>query len=91
MFDRPTRYTQNSLFLQPATKQKREARVWVKDTERPDHYLLPQINGGNRPLKRHGKAEHRLEAFAGSEERHGKVQGGGDVRPVLSAPRHRDE
>lgn len=52
VFDRPTRYTQNSLFLQPATKQKLEARVWVKDTERPDHYLLPQINGGNRPLKR---------------------------------------
>jgi len=52
VFDRPTRYTLNSLFLQPATKQKLEARVWVKDTERPDHYLLPQINGGNRPLKR---------------------------------------
>lgn len=52
VFDRPTRYTQNSLFLQPATKQKLEARVWVKDTERPNHYLLPQINGGNRPLKR---------------------------------------
>lgn len=52
VFDRPTRFTLNSLFLQAATKQKLEARVWVKDTERPDHYLLPQITGGSRPLKR---------------------------------------
>lgn len=52
VFDRPTRFTLNSLFLQPSTKQKLEARVWVKDTERPDHYLLPQIMGGSRTLKR---------------------------------------
>ena len=51
-FDRPTRFTLNSLFIKPSTKVTLTGSVWVKDTERPDHYLLPQINGGNRPLKR---------------------------------------
>lgn len=31
VFDRPTRATLNSLFIQPATKQRMEARVWIKD------------------------------------------------------------
>ncbi|WP_325065248.1 hypothetical protein [Pseudomonas xionganensis] len=31
VFDRPTRATLNSLYLQPATKEKMEARVWIKD------------------------------------------------------------
>jgi hypothetical protein len=31
VFDRPTRATLNSLFVQPATKDKMEARVWIKD------------------------------------------------------------
>jgi hypothetical protein len=35
VFDRPTPFTLNSLFTKPATKQSLEARVWVKDTERP--------------------------------------------------------
>jgi hypothetical protein len=52
VFDRPTRYTLNSLYLQPATKAKLEARVWVKDSERPTHYILPEIYGGPRTQKR---------------------------------------
>lgn len=31
VFDRPTPATLDSLFIQPATKQKMEARVWIKD------------------------------------------------------------
>jgi hypothetical protein len=31
VFDRPTRATLESLFIQPATKDKMEARVWIKD------------------------------------------------------------
>lgn len=31
VFDRPTRATLNSLFIQPATKERMEARVWIKD------------------------------------------------------------
>jgi len=52
VFDRPTKYTMSSLYVKRATKQKPEARVWVKDSDQPNHYLLPQIYGGNRPLKR---------------------------------------
>lgn len=52
VFDRPTRYTLNSVYVDPATKAKPEARVWLKDGDRPTHYLVPQIAGGGRPLKR---------------------------------------
>lgn len=52
VFDRPTRYTLNSLYVQTATKTRLEARVWVKDSERPTHYLLPEIEGGGRAQKR---------------------------------------
>lgn len=31
VFDRPTPATLNSLFIQPATRQKMEAKVWIKD------------------------------------------------------------
>lgn len=48
----PTPYTLNSLRLYPATKSKLQARVWLRDGNRPEHYLLPLIEGGGRPLKR---------------------------------------
>ena len=48
----PTPYTQNSVFLQFATKSRLQARVWLKDGNRPEHYLLPLIEGGGRPMKR---------------------------------------
>lgn len=52
VFDRPTRFTLNSLFLKPATKDNLQATVFVKDSDRPNHYLLPEIDGGLRPQKR---------------------------------------
>lgn len=52
VFDRPTPYTRNSVFLRPATKQRLEAEVWLKDGNRKTHFLLPQIEGGPRQLKR---------------------------------------
>lgn len=52
VFDRPTPYTRNSVFLRPATKQRLEAEVWLKDGNSKTHFLLPQIEGGSRPLKR---------------------------------------
>lgn len=52
VFDRPKPFTLNALYVKPATKATLEARVWVKDSERPTHYLLPQIGGGDRKLKR---------------------------------------
>jgi hypothetical protein len=51
-FDRPNAYTRNAVFLSPATKQRLVAEVWLKDGKRPEHYLLPNIRGGARPLKR---------------------------------------
>lgn len=55
-FDRPTAYALNGTFLKPATKQRLEARVWVKDNVASkgtpaDRFLLPQIYGGPRGQK----------------------------------------
>ena len=57
--DRPTPYTLNSLFLKPATRDKLEAVVWVKDDRATSkagtpavNYLLPNIEGGERHTKR---------------------------------------
>lgn len=62
VFDRPTRYTLNSIFVQPAKKQDENptARVWLKDDSvaynrggNAATYLLPQITGGStRAMKR---------------------------------------
>ena len=61
VFDRPTRYTLNSIFVKPAKKQDENptARVWLKDDSvaynrggNAATYLWPQIAGGSRPLKR---------------------------------------
>ena len=52
VFDKPTRFTLNSLQLDPATKGKSEARVWFKQPARmQQHYLVPQVEGGGRKLK----------------------------------------
>lgn len=55
-FDRPTRFTLNSLFIKPAKKNRLEAIVWVKDYASkavpPTRWLLPEVMGGNRAPKR---------------------------------------
>ncbi len=56
VFDRPTPYTLNSLFVKGANRNNLEARVWVKDNPSAkgtpaDRYLGPQIYGGARSLK----------------------------------------
>jgi len=53
IFDRPTRFTQNSIFMEKATKTKLSSQVWLKDLETPrfQHYLEPQIYGGTRHRK----------------------------------------
>ncbi len=67
VFDRPTRFTLNSLFVRPASKKdwpKTQAVVWFRDfapkgTPAGD-YLKPQIHGGSRKLKRSERAvQHR--------------------------------
>ncbi|MDS4070669.1 MAG: hypothetical protein RKO24_13720 [Candidatus Competibacter sp.] len=67
VFDRPTPYTLNSIFVTPALKKDENptARVWLKDSESAAldtrqftggtpaaEYVWPQIVGGGRSLKR---------------------------------------
>jgi hypothetical protein len=56
VFDRPTDYTLNSMFVKGANKSNLEARVWLKDNPfskgtPADRYLAPQIFGGSRYQK----------------------------------------
>lgn len=63
IFDRPTPYTQRSLFLRRATKNRLQARVWVKDdlAGAPDtNYLDSQVFGGARRFKRFERALQRV-------------------------------
>lgn len=57
VFDRPTRFTLNSLYLKAATPSTLSAVVYLKDTNGPQgHYLLPDIRGGTRVPKPFEKA-----------------------------------
>lgn len=59
-FDRPTKYTQNSLYIKTSNKRDLRARVWVKDDTfkgtPASKYMGPEIFGGRRRHKRFEKA-----------------------------------
>ncbi|WP_426214714.1 hypothetical protein [Pseudomonas sp. DWRC2-2] len=59
VFDRPTRFTLNSVFVRPARKGGPGAVVWVKDyaskADAPIRWLLPEVDGGERQAKRSEK------------------------------------
>ena len=58
VFHRPTRFTLNSLKVTPAKKNKLEAHIWFKDPPRlgdRHHYLVPEVHGGGRDLKKFEK------------------------------------
>jgi len=55
VFDRPTPFTLNSLYLKAATPITLTTRVWFRDLRFKAHYLVPQVEGGDRPLKRFEK------------------------------------
>ncbi|WP_439685091.1 hypothetical protein [Cupriavidus oxalaticus] len=59
-FERPTPYTLNAIYIRSATKQTLEARVWVKSDAGKgtpaEKYLLPEVYGGERRLKRYERA-----------------------------------
>lgn len=61
VFDRPTRWALNSVFIIPAKKDKLQATVWLKDTgdAASAEFLKPQVFGGRRTQKRF---EKRLQA-----------------------------
>lgn len=62
VFDRPTAYTLGSVFITPATRTKLSAKIWLKSKmdagkgTAAEDYLLPQIRGGERKLKRFERA-----------------------------------
>lgn len=55
VFDRPTPYALNSLFVQPSTTQTLSARVMVKNMAGtgvvPENFLQPEVEGGARREK----------------------------------------
>lgn len=53
VFDRPTPYTLNSIYVKAARKTDLTARVWLKDGA---GYLHPQIFGGRRTIKNFERA-----------------------------------
>lgn len=88
IFDRPTRFTLDSLYTQPATKQSLSAAVGVKpvDVKRRQHYLLPQVFGGPRRQK---ASERALRGFFVPSDdirlnSYGNVYPG-DIKRILSA------
>lgn len=61
VFDKPTRYTLNATRLVPASVDNLVATVAVKDqaaagSTRPESYLLPEVEGGQRREKRFERA-----------------------------------
>lgn len=68
VYDRPTRYTLNSLYIVPATKKKLEAQVAVKNRVKgggnlPEHFLVPTVESGGRRLKRFERALQHVGAL----------------------------
>lgn len=56
--DRPTPYTRNSVYVDPATRERPRAAFGLKDAEwfsapghQPGRYLRPQIDAGQRDIK----------------------------------------
>jgi hypothetical protein len=66
-FSSPTPYTMRALYLESAHRNRLQARVWLKDGNKPEHYLLPQIEGGNRPIKRFEQRLRMLGYMAADE------------------------
>ncbi len=99
VFDRPTRWTLNSVFIEPATKARMEARVWLKDQDPGSggsaaaEYLSPQIYGGPRDYKGTEKMLYRRGALSSGQyvlpgdklqlDAHGNI-GRGRLTKILS-------
>lgn len=69
VFDRPTRYTLNSLrVLKASTRRDLVAGIYFKESNRSGrHYLLPQVEGGGRPHKAFEKWLIRRGIMASNE------------------------
>jgi hypothetical protein len=91
-FDRPTKYTLDSLYVDKASATKLQAKLWFKRLEaksggsgRYAHYLIPQIFGGRRDFKQFerllrtkGVLPHGLYAVPGEAA---EMDANGNMRP----------
>lgn len=87
VFDNPTRYTLNSLKVTRTKNHNMTARVWFKEPDRMEqHYLVPQVVGGQRKLKGFERALAQQRYVPGRGAR--MTQDGnistGQIRQVLS-------
>lgn len=67
-FSNPTPYTKGSVYLQTATKTRLQARVWLKDQGSKPSFLMPQIEGGARPMKRF-ETRLKMTGFMSADQR----------------------
>jgi hypothetical protein len=87
VFDRPTRYTLNSLTSTASKGSELTAYVWFKDPDRMGkHYLVPQVEGGPRQLKGFERAldgKMFIPGRGARMDKHGNVSAG-QIRQLLS-------
>lgn len=87
VFDRPTRYTLNSLYVTKTRNHNMVASVWFKEPPRmKDHYLVPQVEGTERKLKGFERAIFGKKYIPGRGvklNQYGNVTGG-QIRQILS-------
>lgn len=98
IFDRPTPYTMNSVFVRGATKTRQYAELWLKGWPERSHYLEPQIKGGPRPLKRFEnvlaqagymtRSERAVPAGGAQLDRFGNVSRGQIVKVISQLRAH---
>lgn len=87
VFDRPVPYTLRSAVFDRATYTDLTARVWHAEPERmSQHYLTPQVEGGERRLKGFERAlglGELVPAMGAKMDRYGNVSVG-QIRQILS-------
>ena len=87
VFDRPVRYTLNSLKITPTRNHNMQASVWFKEPDRmQQHYLVPQVKGGKRKLKGFERVLGEREYIPGKFARMTKAGNvsPGQIRQILS-------
>lgn len=98
VFDRPTRFTLNSLYLRPATRSRLEALVKIKDEAykgvAANKWLYASVAGGARNMKR-SERSLQIKGYLKSNEQivpgkgvqldgHGNIRGG-QMSKILGA------
>jgi hypothetical protein len=105
VFDRPTPFTRRSTYVQPATKARRYAMVFIREQEKgrvaPIRYLQPQIYGGQRGRKSFEKrlieagrmppSHYAVAAAAAELDQYGNIKGGQITRMLSDLQAQFDE